>query len=95
MALSHVSVQLGGEPRLEASLTSLQLLTPSFTSLLRWQLLSDGPRCDGALGDGGASVWLCFLVQSDSCSLSLSSLSLASQSMELSESVADILGCRL
>lgn len=48
-------------------------------SLLCWCWLSDRARC-------------CFLLHSASCSLS-SSLSLASQSMELSESVADILGC--
>ncbi|TNN86886.1 hypothetical protein EYF80_002641 [Liparis tanakae] len=92
MVLAQVSVQPGGNPRLEASLTSLQLPLPSFTSLLRWQLLSDRSRCGEGLGDDGASAWLCFLEQSDSCSLSLS---LASQSMELSESVADILGCRI
>ena len=63
-----------------------------FTSLLRRRLPSDGPRCGGLLVGGEASVWLCFPWNSQTlCSLSLSSLSLASQSMELSESVADIL----
>lgn len=94
VSLSHFSMQ-PGDPRLETSLTSLQLPSPSFKSLLQRQLLSVGPRCEAAQGDKGASVWLCFLVQSGSCSFSLSSLSLASQSMELSESVADILSCRV
>ena len=73
MVLSHVSVQPGGDPWWEACVTSPQSPSPPFTSLLRWQLLSDGPRCGGLPEDGGASVWLCFLVQSNSCSLSLSS----------------------